>query len=158
MISRVKDWIDRGRWRLSEWPERLSTWVHPGYRIAPLTTERVERFHAFWQDLGMAEAYESTGENEDDIGPQSLAAAAGVEDAGDPTISDEAAKRIRTRFVEAGRLTELNQILFDVPEGRAGQIPTDVVEVVLGNFIAAYVTHRARLLGMQSATESSSAT
>jgi len=63
---------------------------------------------------------------------------------------------IRRRFEEEGRLTDLVQIMLDVTERQAQDVPLDVVEAVLADFIIACATHRSKLLGMQSATASTS--
>jgi hypothetical protein len=155
MIERLSTYWEAFWWRLSDWAERLSTWLHPGYRIAPLTPERYERFMSFWQDLGFREAYEST--QEEAMGDGMDGAAIPDMSSGEPEVSDEAAERIRRRFEKEGRLTELATILFDVPDRKAGEVPLDLVEAVLADFILACARHRARLLGMQSGTASSSA-
>jgi hypothetical protein len=164
MIEAFKDLWRRFWWRLSDWAEQLSVWLHPGFRVPALTTRRVERFHAFWKDLGFAEAHDSaTGRGENgqpgtavEDGPMGLAEAADALEDENGKISEEAAETIRKRFVEAGRLTELNTILFEVSEERAAEIPTKLVEAVLADFIIAYVKHKAALLGARSATTSSS--
>jgi len=154
MIEHLEAYWERMWWRLSDAAERLSAWLHPGYRIAPITPARYERFMAFWQDLGFAEAYESTQAGTVGDG---LDGAAIPMQGEDTEVGEEEAEKIRRRFEEEGKLTELVQIILDVPEGRAQHVPLKVVEGVLANFIVACAEHRARLLGMQSATTSTSA-
>jgi len=154
MIERLSTYWKALWWRLSDWAERLSAWLHPGYRIAPLTAERYERFMSFWQDLGFREAYDSM--QEEAVGDGMDGAAIPDLNGGEAEVDQEAAKKIRRRFEQEGRLRQLVTILLDVPEDRAGEVPLDLVETVLADFILACAQHRARLLGMQSATESTS--
>jgi len=154
MIDHMKGYWERMWWRLSDAAERLSAWLHPGYRIAPITPKRYERFMAFWRDLGFAEAWNAV--ESDQVGDGMDGAAIPLKGS-NTRVPKEKAEMIRRRFEEEGRLTDLVQIMLDVTERQAQHVPLDVVEAVLADFIIACVTHRARLLGMQSATASTSA-
>lgn len=147
--------------RLSEWAERLSAWLHPGWRIAPLTTGRVMYFHDFLRDAGFEDAYEVMGAATGEAGsaPSGLSELADQMQAGadtdvDPEKAREVAGKLRVKIIEEGRLVELNQILFDVSEQEAREIPTDVVEAVFGNFLIAWLRHLTTLMGTASATTS----
>jgi hypothetical protein len=154
MIDRFKTYWERMCWRLSDAAERLSAWLHPGYRISPITPARYERFMAFWRELGFADAWDST--ESERVGDGMDGAAIPMQGK-DTEVPEEKAEMIRRRFEEEGRLTELVQIMLDVTERQARDVPLDVVESVLADFIIACATHRSKLLGMQSATTSTSA-
>jgi len=161
-MNTLRDYTDPVWRRLSAWAERLSTWLHPGWRIAPLTTGRVMRFHHFLKDCGFDDAYEALGASEPaGSAPSGLAELADQMEGGpeadvDPDKARDVAGSLRSGIIEEGRLVELNQILFDVSETEARKIPTDMVEVVLADFLIAWLRHLSALMGTASATKSTS--
>lgn len=149
--------------RLSGWAERLSAWLHPGWRVAPLTTGRVMEFHDFLRDCGFEAAWdaaESPSANGQALGgPAGLGVLADQMEEGpsqdvDPDKAKEVAARLRQALIEKGKLVELNQILFDVSEQEVRQIPTAVVEATFATFLIGWLRHLTRLMGTASATTS----
>ena len=147
--------------RLSGWAEQLSAWLHPGWRMARLTTGRVVEFHDFLRDAGFEEAYDALGDTETDAGaaPAGLSELADQMQGGastdvDPDTARAVASKLRERLIEDAELVRLNQIIFEVSETEAKRIPTDVVEVVFANFLVAWLRHLTRLTGTASATAS----
>jgi len=146
--------------RLSDAAERLSAWLHPGWRIAPLTTGRVVRFHDFLREAGFEAAYDGLSSGADaGAAPSGLSELADQMQAGAdqdvaPEKAKEVASRLRRKLIDDGQLVELNQILFDVSEREARKIPTDVVEVCFANFLVGWLRHLTRLMGTASGTTS----
>lgn len=160
-MQMLSDAWEETRRRLSGWAERLSAWLHPGWKIAPLTTGRVMDFHDFLRDAGFEDAYEAMGASAGEAGsaPSGLSELADQMQAGaqadvDPEKAREVAGKLRVKIIEEGRLVELNQILFDVGPQEAREIPTDVVEAVFANFLIGWLRHLTTLMGTASATTS----
>jgi len=152
-MDALSDYWRRLRRRIAEAFEALARETRPGYALPVVTTERVQRFHNLLMDVGLDDAYdeaESAAQNGAPgggmVGPgEALAAGAQADDASD--VSGETLRKLRMQFLRDGRLSELNQIILDIPERRAGDVPTDVVEAALANFTIAYARHIATLVG-----------
>ena len=163
MMDTIATWWHAACRRLSGWAEQLSAWLHPGWRIAPLTTGRVMEFHDFLRDAGFDDTYEALGAGAEGAAPGGSPAGLGAlademqggpDSAVDDKTAREVAGQLRARIIEEGRLVELNQILFDVSEAEAREIPTDVVEAVFANFLIGWLRHLTQLMGTAGATTS----
>jgi hypothetical protein len=145
--------------RIAEAFEAAARHTRPGYALPVVTTERVQAFHDLLMDVGLDDAYDEAQSGRPDarggggmVGPgEALSAGAQAEEAGD--VSGDTLRRLRMQFLEDGRLAELNQIILDIPERRAGDVPTDVVEAALANFTIAYARHIATLVGTHGGLE-----